>query len=459
VVDDDSRARARMIARRIEVGRAAMDAGDYELAELIFREAAGRFESTKLAQLADEAHAAAVAQPRQQREQGAQLRVSPDVARPPQIDPPPSKPAPQTAAPTSPVALGSAAGRATSGTSIPRRDSLARPRIASASKAWLVGGIAIAAVFIAIGLSRLGGSTTSSAPTMAERTVSPAPAAPTAPASVPPSSAVVPPSPTAVPPSSTAVPPSPTAVPPSPTAAPPSSTVPPPSTAPVVTPAPTVPKPQKDVKPVAPPVGTPVSAPAPRREDRPRAASTPAVPSSGAVPTPTPTTSVPGEQRQSPATPQSSERLTRARRLVEGRSFTEAIAVLTDLQKDNPDDPRVTELLSRARDELRTSVQQEFLAAVSSETSGDWPAALQHYERVRQLDPAMAAVTQALNRVRARMKTEGADALRNARQYDAVDRVADAITWYERAYRYLPDDDPGRKIAKERLDVLRARPR
>ena len=144
---------------------------------------------------------------------------------------------------------------------------------------------------------------------------------------------------------------------------------------------------------------------------------------------------------------------------MEGKSFTEAIAVLTDLQKSNPNDPTVTELLSRARDELRTAVQQEVLAAVSSEGSGDWPAALQHYERVRQLDPAMATVAQSLTRVRARMKTEGADALVRARQYDAADRVADAITWYERAYRNLPDDDPGRKIAKERLDVLRSRPK
>ena len=36
-------------------------------------------------------------------------------------------------------------------------------------------------------------------------------------------------------------------------------------------------------------------------------------------------------------------------------------------------------------------------------------------------------------------------------------RVEQAITWYERAFRLLPDDDPNKKVAKERLDVLRSR--
>ena len=61
MLDEKGRAREQMIARRVEVGRAAMSLGEYARAELIFREAARRFESPELAELADEAHAASVA--------------------------------------------------------------------------------------------------------------------------------------------------------------------------------------------------------------------------------------------------------------------------------------------------------------------------------------------------------------------------------------------------------------
>lgn len=94
------------------------------------------------------------------------------------------------------------------------------------------------------------------------------------------------------------------------------------------------------------------------------------------------------------------------------------------------------------------------------ENAGDLAAALQQYERVRQVDPFLASIAdQSSQRVRARMKTEGADALRRARQYDALNRVAEAITWYERADRSLANEDPEKKVVKDRLDVLRAKRR
>ena len=50
------------------------------------------------------------------------------------------------------------------------------------------------------------------------------------------------------------------------------------------------------------------------------------------------------------------------------------------------------------------------------------------------------------------------DALRRARQYDAVGRRSDAITWYERALETLPESDPNREVVKKRLSELRGRP-
>jgi hypothetical protein len=53
------------------------------------------------------------------------------------------------------------------------------------------------------------------------------------------------------------------------------------------------------------------------------------------------------------------------------------------------------------------------------------------------------------------MKAEGTDAFTRAKQYDAAGRNPEAIALYERACRYLPDDDPIKKAATGRLDSLR----
>jgi hypothetical protein len=50
----------------------------------------------------------------------------------------------------------------------------------------------------------------------------------------------------------------------------------------------------------------------------------------------------------------------------------------------------------------------------------------------------------------------GDDAFERARTFDALGRTEDAIAQYERAVQLLSPDDPSRKTAKQRLDVLRA---
>ena len=47
------------------------------------------------------------------------------------------------------------------------------------------------------------------------------------------------------------------------------------------------------------------------------------------------------------------------------------------------------------------------------------------------------------------------DAFTRARQYDALGRAVEAIVWYELAIRGLPDTDPNRDTAVERLAILR----
>ena len=155
---------------------------------------------------------------------------------------------------------------------------------------------------------------------------------------------------------------------------------------------------------------------------------------------------------------ETADRYGRARVAVDSGAFANAITLLNEIQQSEPDYRDVPSLLTRARDGQRAAAQKALEEATRLETAGDWPASAQQYDRVKELDPSMTGVAdESSKRVRARMKTEGTDAFTRARQYDAVGRIADAITFYDRAFRYLPDDDPNKKTAKERADLLRAK--
>jgi tetratricopeptide (TPR) repeat protein len=175
----------------------------------------------------------------------------------------------------------------------------------------------------------------------------------------------------------------------------------------------------------------------------------------------------PGTGTPSPATPPSAvnarardltDRYNRAQGAVEGGAFATAIPILEQLQRDEPNYRDVPALLARAREGLGANAKQALASGSKLEASGDLPGALQQYERARQLDPSVApAADQAVARLRARMTKEGTAAYTSGRQYDALDRLEQAIAQYERAVRLLSDDDPNKKIANDRLAVLRAR--
>jgi len=104
------------------------------------------------------------------------------------------------------------------------------------------------------------------------------------------------------------------------------------------------------------------------------------------------------------------------------------------------------------------AAHQELEAGVRAEAAGEFQEALQHYQRVKALDPSLGGVADlSATRIRSQMTAIGTDAFRRATQYDALGRRDDAILWYERAIRNLPDGHPNRKIAMDRLSALRER--
>ncbi len=140
---------------------------------------------------------------------------------------------------------------------------------------------------------------------------------------------------------------------------------------------------------------------------------------------------------------------------LKGRDYPTATARLEAVLKEAPDYPEAATLLADARHALSASAQEAFAAGQKLEKEGDFAGAAQQYERARQIDGSIDGVEQALGRLRDRLRAQGEDAYKRARQYDALGRTADAIAQYERALQLLPPDHELRKAAQERLDALK----
>jgi tetratricopeptide (TPR) repeat protein len=152
------------------------------------------------------------------------------------------------------------------------------------------------------------------------------------------------------------------------------------------------------------------------------------------------------------------DRYARAKSALDGGAFSTALTQLEALRRDDPGYRDVGSLIARAREEMGAAAKQSLEEGTKLEGAGDLKGALDKYERAAQIDPSMATIADGLaGKVKARVKAEATDALTRAKQYDAVDRVPDAIKWYEKAFSLLPDDDASKNTVKARLDLLRAR--
>jgi tetratricopeptide (TPR) repeat protein len=104
-------------------------------------------------------------------------------------------------------------------------------------------------------------------------------------------------------------------------------------------------------------------------------------------------------------------------------------------------------LLQRARAGQAAARERAMEEGAAFEAKGEWARAVAAYERVGASEEAQAA--------RTKMAEAGDDAYRKARQFDARNRLSEAITWYQRAVTWLPESDPRKATAQERLVVLK----
>jgi tetratricopeptide (TPR) repeat protein len=148
-----------------------------------------------------------------------------------------------------------------------------------------------------------------------------------------------------------------------------------------------------------------------------------------------------------------------ARAALQAKDFAGAVALFERLEAEQSgflDVPlRLAESRGGLRESKRAAARAAIVIAGAAEGRGDLVEAQKEYERALEADPACGA-DEALRRVRGQMKTLGDAAFKRARTFDAMSRTEDAIAQYERAVQLLPQDDPNRKVARARLDVLRA---
>jgi tetratricopeptide (TPR) repeat protein len=115
------------------------------------------------------------------------------------------------------------------------------------------------------------------------------------------------------------------------------------------------------------------------------------------------------------------------------------------------------QLLVKAREGLRAAAAEAIEAGNKLDAAGDWVNALKRYDQAREIDKAAPGLDDAFKRVREKMRGAGLNALKRARQFDAVGRFADALSEYEKAATWLSPEDPNQQIARGRADQLKAR--
>jgi hypothetical protein len=249
--------------------------------------------------------------------------------------------------------------------------------------------------------------------------------APAEPAPVPPPATPAPaPTPVVPPPADSVPAPAAPAVPAATTTPP--VVAPPPSATPAATPA---------AKPAAAPAVVPPPPAAPAGPGTPKAAAAP-----GARPKRTP----PAPPKDNPAVV---SRYEEGRRALGAGRFAAAERDFQAVLAQQPGFRDAGALLEQARQGQVAARESALADAQAAEQGGDWTRAIALYERAGADEQAAAA--------RTKMTAAGDDAYRKARQFDARNRPTEAMTWYQRAIAWLPDSDPRKATAQERVAALK----
>jgi hypothetical protein len=162
-----------------------------------------------------------------------------------------------------------------------------------------------------------------------------------------------------------------------------------------------------------------------------------------------------GSPGSKPKPPNPAQKLEEARAAMNAGDYLAAIAGFEAILAVDPQNQNAADLLGVARGGARNASRSAVDTGSKAEASGDYAGAARHYERALELDPESTAAHDAMRRLKARMQSDGEDAFKRARQYDALGRVQEAISMYEKAVQLLPADHANVKVARDRLAALK----
>ncbi|MCX6538156.1 MAG: FHA domain-containing protein [Acidobacteria bacterium] len=135
--------------------------------------------------------------------------------------------------------------------------------------------------------------------------------------------------------------------------------------------------------------------------------------------------------------------------------FAMALSAFQALQQESITCRGLENVIEQAKAGLRMEAEKMSKAGAAAEQRGDLIAALKSYTLARDAENHAANVDDAIIRVRDRMRADGEEALRRARQYDSLGRFPEAMALYARAVECLPERHPDRQVARDRLAALR----
>jgi tetratricopeptide (TPR) repeat protein len=203
---------------------------------------------------------------------------------------------------------------------------------------------------------------------------------------------------------------------------------------------------------------TPPAAEPPAKTPEPAAATATPAATQGA-----PAATTPRPARRTPAKPPAltpaqrdlQQRYAAAKSALERGRYAEAAAAFDAILQLQPGYEDAAEQLAKARGAQKAQATEAVQQGRQLAQSGNLIGAREAYQRARALDPAAPGLADAMASLTEQMRDTGQQAYRKARQYDAVGRGADAVPLYQQAVQYLPDSDPNKKVAQDRLAALR----
>jgi tetratricopeptide (TPR) repeat protein len=179
-------------------------------------------------------------------------------------------------------------------------------------------------------------------------------------------------------------------------------------------------------------------------------------PATDVTPTPRPARrTTPKPPALTPAQRDLQQRYAAAKSALDRGRFAEAAAGFDAILQLQPGYEDAAVQLARARTAQKAQATEAVQQGRQLAQSGNLLGARDAYQRARGFDPAAPGLAEAMASLTEQMRDTGQQAYRRARQYDAVGRGADAVPLYQQAVQYLPDSDPNKKVALERLAALR----